>query len=110
MSFINSQIKNFLYSFDLSIIRSNLQVSPKPSFANVRMAKRYIAVSVVEEMFKTACSTKGKRYALFQGEDESKARGETICHLTVIGKPHLQMWVAGGIAKNFKYKRTIDLG
>nr|XP_012224433.1 PREDICTED: uncharacterized protein LOC105673403 [Linepithema humile] len=61
-------------------------------------------------MFKMACSTKGKRYVLLQGEDESKVRGNIICRLTLVGRPYLQMWIAAGIAKNFKYKRAIDLG
>lgn len=74
------------------------------------MAKRDFAVSSVEEMFKMACSTKGKRYALFQNDDEYKLGGNVICRLTLVGKPYLQMWVAAGIAKNFKYKRSIDLG
>nr|XP_012224263.1 PREDICTED: uncharacterized protein LOC105673306 [Linepithema humile] len=93
-----------------SIADIAFKVSPQETFVRVREAKRNIAVSTVEEMFKMACSTKGKRYVLLQGEDESKVRGNIICRLTLVGRPYLQMWIAAGIAKNFKYKRTIDLG
>lgn len=60
-------------------------------------------------MFDTICSSRKRKYAVFQGEDEYKAR-EIICKLTPVGQSYLDMWVASGIVKNFKYKRTIDVG
>ncbi|XP_071625820.1 uncharacterized protein [Temnothorax longispinosus] len=75
-----------------------------------RTAKRLIIIPTIEDMHKMACSSKKKKYAIFQGEDMHKVNGAIICHLTNTGKPLSKIWVASGIVKNFKYKRTIDLG
>lgn len=56
------------------------------------------------------CSSKRNKYAIYQGEDVHKVNGDIICHLTHIGIPYIKTWVTSGIVKNFKYKRTIDLG
>ncbi|CAL1673900.1 unnamed protein product [Lasius platythorax] len=85
------------------------RVSPDENFVRVRTAKRVVIASTIEEMFETVCSSTKRKYAVFQGEDEYKAR-KTICRLTPIGQSYLDMWIASGIVKNFKYKRTIDLG
>jgi len=61
-------------------------------------------------MFKLACMKGKKKYTVIQGEDEFKTRGQIECHVTPVGEPYMTMWVASGIVKNFRYKRTIDLG
>lgn len=75
-----------------------------------RTAKRFIVASTIEDMHKMACLSKKKKYAIYQGEDMHKVNGKIMCHLINTGKPFSKIWVASGIAKNFKYKRTIDLG
>lgn len=60
-------------------------------------------------MFDMVCFSIKPKYAAFQGEDEYKAR-KIMCDLTPMGQSYLDMWIASGIVKNFKYKRTIDLG
>ncbi|XP_024889047.1 uncharacterized protein LOC112465640 [Temnothorax curvispinosus] len=61
-------------------------------------------------MFKLACIKGKRKYTVFQGEDEYKARGKIGCEVIPVGESYFKLWVASGIAKNFKYKRTIDLG
>ncbi|XP_039315004.1 uncharacterized protein LOC120359820 [Solenopsis invicta] len=61
-------------------------------------------------MLKLACMRSKKKYTVFQGEDEYKTIDQTECYLTPTGKSYLNTWMASGIVKNFKYKRTIDLG
>ncbi|KAL6262694.1 hypothetical protein P5V15_005487 [Pogonomyrmex californicus] len=77
-----------------------------------RKAKRVNIVSTVEQMYKMACSKiqRGtKKYTIFQGEDEHKTR-DKICHTIPMGDKFSKVWITSGIVKNFKYKRTIDLG
>lgn len=76
----------------------------------MRTAKRVVVVSTVEEMFKLACINDKEKYTVIQGEDEYKARNQTECQLMPAGESLLKIWIASGIKKNFKYKRTIDLG
>ncbi|XP_029174511.1 uncharacterized protein LOC114943097 [Nylanderia fulva] len=85
------------------------KISPNRDFVRVRTAKRVVFASTIEEMFETICSSTEKKYTVIQGEDAYKATN-TICKLTPVGESYLNMWIAAGIAKNFKYKRTIDLG
>jgi len=75
-----------------------------------RTAKRLILAPTIEDMHKIACSSKKKKYAIYQSEDMHKVNGKIICHLINTGKPFSKIWVTSGIMKNFKYKRTIDLG
>ncbi|KYM99096.1 hypothetical protein ALC62_10210 [Cyphomyrmex costatus] len=74
----------------------------------IKTANRLIIAPTVETMFKLACED--RKYTIFQGEDDHKVRHEIGCHMIPVGKSYLKMWVASGIVKNFKYKRTIDLG
>ncbi|XP_070155501.1 glutamate receptor 2-like [Polyergus mexicanus] len=92
-----------------SIADIAFKVSPKEDFIKVRTAKRVVLASTVEEMFEMVCLSRRKKYAVFQGEDEYKTR-KILCNLTPIGQHYLHIWIASGIVKNFKYKRTIDLG
>ncbi|XP_072759610.1 glutamate receptor ionotropic, NMDA 2A-like [Anoplolepis gracilipes] len=83
--------------------------SSETDFAKVRTTKRFVIVSTVDEMFKMVCSSEKKKYVAFQSEDEYKIRN-IICDVTPIGKSYLDIWIASGIVKNYKYKRTIDIG
>ncbi|XP_024889042.1 uncharacterized protein LOC112465634 [Temnothorax curvispinosus] len=93
-----------------SIADIMFKLSPSEPYALVRTAKRVVVASTVEEMFKLACIKGKKKYTVLQGEDEYKARGKIECKVIPVGQAYFKMWVASGIAKNFKYKRTIDLG
>ncbi|XP_024876476.1 uncharacterized protein LOC112457563 isoform X1 [Temnothorax curvispinosus] len=102
-------------SYDVVILKGSIgdiafKVSPNKPYALVRTAKRVVVASTVEEMFKLACMKGKKKYTALQGEDEYKARGQIGCEVIPVGESYFKMWVASGIAKNFKYKRTIDLG
>lgn len=88
----------------------NLQISPDKSFIQARTLKRIDVASTIEDMFKLACIKDKKMYAAVQGEDEYKTRGQIECKVIPVGQTFLKMWIASGIAKNFKYKRTIDIG
>lgn len=88
----------------------NLQVDTDQALVRVRNTKRVVVASTVEEMLKLACMRSKKKYTVFQGEDEYKTIDQTECYLTPTGKSYLNTWMASGIVKNFKYKRTIDLG
>jgi len=61
-------------------------------------------------MFELACMNGKGKYTILQGEDDYKARSQIGCHMIPIGKSYFKIWVASGIVKNFKYKKTIDLG
>ncbi|XP_018399298.1 PREDICTED: uncharacterized protein LOC108777015 [Cyphomyrmex costatus] len=84
------------------------KVSNVDIFVRLKTANRLIIAPTVETMFKLACED--RKYTIFQGEDDHKVRHEIGCHMIPVGKSYLKMWVASGIVKNFKYKRTIDLG
>ncbi|XP_071625817.1 uncharacterized protein [Temnothorax longispinosus] len=87
-----------------------LQVSTREPYILVRTAERVVVASTDEEMFKLACIQGKRKYTVFLGENEYKAKGKFGCEVIPVGQSYLKMWVASGIAKNFKYKRTIDLG
>ncbi|XP_024889039.1 uncharacterized protein LOC112465632 [Temnothorax curvispinosus] len=87
-----------------------LQVSTKEPYILVRTAERVVVAPTDEEMFKLACIQGKRKYTVFLGENEYKAKGKFGCEVIPVGQSYLKMWVASGIAKNFKYKRTIDLG
>ncbi|KYQ48341.1 hypothetical protein ALC60_12669 [Trachymyrmex zeteki] len=72
--------------------------------------RRLIIVPTVEKMFELACMKDNGKYTIFQGEDDYKVRSQIGCHMIPVGKSYYRIWVASGIVKNFKYKRTIDLG
>ncbi|XP_077273113.1 uncharacterized protein LOC143903421 [Temnothorax americanus] len=103
-------------SYDVVILKGSIgditfKTNPNKPFTLVRRAKRAVVASTVEEMFKLACIKGKRKYTIFQGEDEYKARGKIGCKVIPVGESYFKlMWVASGIARNFKYKRTIDLG
>ncbi|XP_029178220.1 LOW QUALITY PROTEIN: uncharacterized protein LOC114946004 [Nylanderia fulva] len=81
-----------------------------PRIIQAREAKRLIIISNIEKMEQLACFSKKKKYAIYQGEDYYKKRKHAACNLMPTGKPLVKIWAASGIVKNFKYKRTVDLG
>ncbi|XP_071625819.1 uncharacterized protein [Temnothorax longispinosus] len=102
-------------SYDVVILKGSIgdiafKANPNKPFTLVRTAKRAVVASTIEEMFKLACIKGKRKYTVFQGEDEYKARGKIGCEVIPVGESYFKLWVASGIAKNFKYKRTIDLG
>jgi len=68
-----------------------------------------LLASTFEDMHKKACFSKEK-YVIFQTEAMHKAVGNIMCHLTNVGEPYAKTCITSGIVKNFKYKRSIDLG
>lgn len=60
-------------------------------------------------MRELACS-QNKMYAIYQDEEEFKAHEQIKCHLIATGEYSLSIWITSGLARNFKYKRSIDLG
>lgn len=86
-----------------------LQASNHDIFVQASKMDRLTIVSTFEDMYKMACSSE-KKYAVFQGEEMYKVNREIICHLINVGKPYTKAGVTSGIVRNFKYKRTIDLG
>ncbi|XP_072759176.1 uncharacterized protein [Anoplolepis gracilipes] len=81
-----------------------------PQIVQARKTKRLIIISTIEKMEQLACFSQKKKYALYQGEDEHKMGKYVVCNLIPTGRPLEKIWAASGIVKNFKYKRTIDLG
>ncbi|KAG5342851.1 GLRK protein, partial [Acromyrmex charruanus] len=82
-------------------------------FIRIKTAKcphRLVIAPTVEEMFELACMKDKEKYTIFQGEDDYKVRNQIGCQMISVGKSYFKIWVASGIVKNFKYKRTIDLG
>jgi len=61
-------------------------------------------------MYELACSSREKKYAIYEGEEEYKVRRNIACHVTSSGKPCIKLYIGSGIAKNFRYKRAVDLG
>ncbi|XP_067210340.1 uncharacterized protein [Linepithema humile] len=81
------------------------------SFIRAKRERRLIVESKIEDMHRKVCSSlQRKKYAIFQSEDEYKVTGHIACNLNRTGRPYWKMWVASGIARNFKYKRSVDLG
>ncbi|XP_012535449.1 uncharacterized protein LOC105836157 [Monomorium pharaonis] len=110
---LNSLISDTTY--DVVVLKGStgdiaLKVIPDQVFAQVRSAKRFVVASTIEEVFKLACMSGKKKYTIFYGEDEYKTIDQTKCYLTPVGESYLKMWIASGIVKNFKYKKTINLG
>lgn len=75
-----------------------------------RKIKRLIIISTTEKMEKWACFSQKDKYAIYESEDDHRMREHTMCHLIPTGRPLVKIWIASGIVKNFKYKRTVDLG
>ncbi|XP_011069074.1 PREDICTED: glutamate receptor ionotropic, kainate 5-like [Acromyrmex echinatior] len=92
-----------------SIGETLFKVLTTDSIERAKKSNRLIVVSTLQEMHKKICSLPDK-YAMFQNEEMHKVNGEIKCHLINIGEEFIRTWVTSGIVKNFKYKRTIDVG
>ncbi|XP_011069007.1 PREDICTED: glutamate receptor ionotropic, kainate 5-like [Acromyrmex echinatior] len=82
----------------------------KDPFLQAKQMERLILASTFEDMHKKACFSKKEKYVIFQTEVMHKAVGNSMCHLINVGEPYTKTWITSGIVKNFKYKRSIDLG
>ncbi|KAG5307518.1 GLRK protein, partial [Acromyrmex insinuator] len=82
----------------------------KDPFLQAKQMERLILASTFEDMHKKACFSKKEKYVIFQTEVMHKAVGNSMCHLINVGEPYAKTWITSGIVKNFKYKRSIDLG
>jgi len=82
---------------------------PWGAYAMARKTGRYISAATVDEMNTLVCSAGRKEYVLYQPEEQYIA-SENVCDLISIGDPFLQVYMTSGLAKNFKYKRSINLG
>ncbi|KYN33174.1 putative glutamate receptor [Trachymyrmex septentrionalis] len=113
---LNSLLTNTEYKI-VSLEGSTADIAFKiindDTFIRIKTAKRphrLIIAPTVERMFELACMKGKGKYTIFQGEDDYKVRNHIGCHMIPVGKSYFKIWVASGIVKNFKYKRTIDLG
>ncbi|XP_015181180.1 PREDICTED: uncharacterized protein LOC107068873 [Polistes dominula] len=70
-------------------------------------SNRLLVVETDEEMYEQACFND---YVMFFPEDVHDTKGDYICQLEAVGQVYFETWVASGISKKFKYKRTIDMG
>ncbi|XP_018351090.1 PREDICTED: glutamate receptor ionotropic, kainate 5-like [Trachymyrmex septentrionalis] len=92
-----------------SIGETLFKVLTTDSIVRAKNSNRLIVVSTLQEMHIKICSLPDK-YAMFQNEEMHKVNGEIKCHLINIGEEFIRTWVTSGIVRNFKYKRTIDVG
>ncbi|XP_047366457.1 uncharacterized protein LOC124955696 [Vespa velutina] len=69
--------------------------------------ERLLIMQTEREMYRKVCSNE---YTMFYDEDVYNAKQKYFCKLNPIGMPYFTTWVASAISKNFKYKRTIDIG
>ncbi|XP_070516674.1 glutamate receptor 1-like isoform X2 [Cardiocondyla obscurior] len=102
-------------SYKIVAVKGSIQdiafkVSQTLSFRKLRASKRTVIVPTIEEMFKLACAQGRVKYTPFYGEDEYKVIYPVECRLNPVGQSYFKIWIASGIVRNFKYKRTIDLG
>ncbi|XP_026666538.1 uncharacterized protein LOC108632788 isoform X2 [Ceratina calcarata] len=72
-----------------------------------KVAKRHVIKSSMEEMYRTVCTS--DNYAIFMAADIKQARGAYFCLLNPMGTSIMENWIVSGIARNFRYKRTIDV-
>ncbi|XP_039307520.1 uncharacterized protein LOC120358214 [Solenopsis invicta] len=84
--------------------------SMKDPIPEARKMKRLSIASTIEDIHKMACFSKKKKYAIFQSDKMYKVNGDILCRLINIGDSFSKAGVVSGIVRNFKYKRTIDLG
>ncbi|XP_014602644.1 PREDICTED: uncharacterized protein LOC106786114 [Polistes canadensis] len=70
-------------------------------------SNRLLIVETDEEMYEKACFN---NYVMFFAEDVHNTKEDYICQLKPVGQIYYETWVASGISKKFKYKRTIDMG
>ena len=76
---------------------------------NPKYRNRFIYVDTPQTMYEMACWGTEK-YAIFESEDRQRAFGRYFCKLVPSGLVYFPTWVTAGISKNFKYKRTLDIG
>ena len=63
----------------------------------------------MDELYRMGCST-NKLFTVAQIADIKKANGLRICRLNPVGKSVYTVVVSSGIAWNFEYKKSIDVG
>ncbi|KYN22206.1 PREDICTED: uncharacterized protein LOC108759295 [Trachymyrmex cornetzi] len=113
---LNSLLTNTKYkivSLEGSTADIAFKVINDDIFVRIKTARcphRLDVAPTVEKMYELACMKGKGKYTIFQGEDDYKVRNQIGCHMIPVGKSYFKIWVASGIVKNFKYKRTIDLG
>ncbi|EZA52820.1 hypothetical protein X777_08132 [Ooceraea biroi] len=86
------------------------KVNFSSTFVQIRTSERLAIASTTKEMHTLVCSSQNEKYAIYQGQDEYLTTGSIICYLMPIGEACSSIWMGSGIVKNFKYKRTMDLG
>jgi len=79
-------------------------------FEQIKSLKRVTRTSTVNKMYELACLSQNKKYVIYEGEDEYKVRGNIICHVLSVGEPCSKIYMGSAVARNFRYKRTVDLG
>ncbi|XP_011705237.1 PREDICTED: uncharacterized protein LOC105460483, partial [Wasmannia auropunctata] len=83
------------------------------TFVQARQTNRTAIAFTLENMHKIACFSQKKKYAILQSEVMHKMNGDMICHLIKMGaitEVGTSGAIASGIVRNYKYKRTINLG
>ncbi|XP_012287599.1 uncharacterized protein LOC105703649 [Orussus abietinus] len=80
----------------------------KPIYNTMQEKNRVLFLDNVTEIYHKVCFSKKKKYAVFESELIKLARGRT-CPLNPTGIHYFETWVASGIIKGFKYKRSIDV-
>ncbi|XP_076544515.1 uncharacterized protein LOC117607830 [Osmia lignaria lignaria] len=75
----------------------------------LRKAKRYTAVETIDELYRIGCST-NKLFTIIQSVHMKKATDLRICQLNPVGQPVFSTIISSGIARNFEYKKSIDIG
>lgn len=85
-----------------------MQKSYRPIYARINQADRIKYYSDFKRMWNLACSDK-KRYAVLQSRN-LKLDESLNCKLDPVGKEYFKTWIVGGIAKDFVYRRSINIG
>nr|XP_034188037.1 uncharacterized protein LOC117607904 isoform X1 [Osmia lignaria] len=92
-----------------SLMHILLKASNDSCAIALRKTKRYTAVETIDELYRIGCST-NKLFAISQTVDIKKATGLYICRFNPVGKPIYTAVISSGIARNFEYKKSIDVG
>ncbi|XP_029045064.2 uncharacterized protein LOC114877088 [Osmia bicornis bicornis] len=80
-----------------------------PYVMAIRKTKRYTVVETIDELYRMGCST-NKLFTVVQTTDRKKANGLRICQLKPVGESVYTVVISSGIARNFEYKKSIDVG
>ncbi|XP_026675351.1 uncharacterized protein LOC113465216 isoform X2 [Ceratina calcarata] len=91
----------------LTLSAKALRVLPIEDILYEEVAKRHVIKSSIEEMYRTVCTS--ENYAMFEAIDIKQARGAHFCPLNPVGRNIIDNWIVSAIARNFRYKRTIDV-